>query len=94
MTDATAEKDQRNESSTKSSVPTNINNTRTEILITPTDTIDVDSDCKRILEHENDKESSTNSKRVKGQVWLQYRGKRQTRVGDDYQVNLLPKPPE
>ena len=94
MTDTMSEKDQRNESSTISSVPTKANNTRAEILIIPTDTIGVDSDSKRIHDHENNKESPTISKRVKGQVWLQYRGKRQTRVGDDYQVNLLPKPSE
>jgi hypothetical protein len=91
MTDATTEKDQRNESS-GSSLSTS--NTRTEILLTPTVTTDADSDSKRIHDHENDKELSPDIKRVKGQVWLQYRGKRQTRVGDNYQVNVLPKPSE
>ena len=70
-------------------------NIRNEILITPNDATDFDDVSKRIHDRENDRESSADSKRVKGQAaWLQYRGKRQTRVGDNYQVNLLPKPSE
>lgn len=94
MTDVTTEKEQRNESSTTSSPILSTNSTRTEILINAAVPTDGDNDSKRIHEPKNDLEASSDSKRVKGQVWLQYRGKRHTRIGNDYQVNLLPKPSE
>ena len=41
-----------------------------------------------------DSEVSTleKNKRSKMQVWLKYNGKRQSRVGDEYQVHSLPQP--
>lgn len=83
----TTEKDQHRESSMLPS------KAQTEILVTSAVTASDDSDGKRIHDQEDDcMETSPNSKRAKGQMWLQYRGKRQTRIGDEYQAILLPKP--
>ncbi len=83
----TAEKDQQNVSSTSSAPPSN---NRIEILLAA----DVVTDSKRIHDPENDTATSNDSKRLKEQEWLKYQGKRHTRIGDDYQANLLPKPNE
>ena len=86
MSDMTAEKDQQNASSTSSAPPPS--NNRIEILLAA----DVATDGKRIHDPENDTTTSNDSKRVKEQEWLKYQGKRHTRIGEDYQVNLVPKP--
>lgn len=85
MSDMTAEKDQQNVSSTSSDPPSS---NRIEILLAA----DVAADGKRIHDPDNDAATSNDSKRVKEQEWLKYQGKRHTRIGENYQVNLLPKP--
>lgn len=34
----------------------------------------------------------SDTKRSKGRTWLQFHGRRQTRIGDAYQVKALPQP--
>ena len=84
-----AENDQCKGSSISSMMPSS---TRTEILTTPPVDANDDDNGKRIHNQDDDEEASPSNKRAKEQAWLKYQGKRHTRVGNDYQVNLLPKP--
>jgi hypothetical protein len=71
-------------SSQESSAPS-----RTEILADDS-TEDRRPPAKRLPPAEA---TETDTKRSKGgRTWLQFHGRRQTRVGDAYQVNALPQP--
>jgi hypothetical protein len=86
------EEQQRGASATTSVESSSTN--RNEILVNANNSSH-DNDERNnatISEIINEIDDSPKSKRPKVEVWLQYRGKRHTRVGDEYQVNLLPKP--
>jgi hypothetical protein len=88
---STAKEQVPSSSSSRSSATTS-STARTEIQPHPTTNAhDDDGEYKRCADEGNTEDTSQN-KKPRGEMWLKYRGNRKTRIGDDYQVNVLRKP--